>query len=237
MHENCAEEWRDVVGFEGFYLVSSCGRVKTVARRAERVRRGFVDSVPVRERILAQAVHPTGRLYVNMHANDQRARTYTVHRIVIEAFIGPQPDGMECLHRDGDCTNNHVTNLMWGTHAENMRDMVRHGTSARGERSHNARLTEADVRTIRERRAAGETTVELSVRYGVAPCTISQICTGKTWGHLELEKPIRRQYLTDEDVVAIRGMRAAGAKLREIADRFKISIPHASTICSHKRRH
>src|SRR5699024_6464865 len=50
-----------------------------------------------------------------------------VHRLVLEAFVGPCPDGMEACHWDDDKTNNHVSNLRWATQSDNMHDRVRNG--------------------------------------------------------------------------------------------------------------
>ncbi len=51
----------------------------------------------------------------------------TVHRLVLEAFVGPCPPGMQCRHLDGNPANNRLENLAWGTHAENAADKIRHG--------------------------------------------------------------------------------------------------------------
>ena len=45
-----------------------------------------------------------------------------IHRLVLESFVGPCPDGMETRHLDGNRENNHFQNLCWGTHSENMKD-------------------------------------------------------------------------------------------------------------------
>lgn len=45
-----------------------------------------------------------------------------IHRLVLETYVGPCPKGMECRHLDGNRTNNHLHNLCWGTHLENMED-------------------------------------------------------------------------------------------------------------------
>lgn len=60
---------------------------------------------------------------------DGRRSTRTVHRLVLETFVGPSGD-LEARHLDGNPSNNHLSNLAWGTHSENMMDTVRH-------RSHN----------------------------------------------------------------------------------------------------
>ena len=54
-----------------------------------------------------------------------------VHRLVLEAFVGPCPPGLECLHRDHDTANNRLRNLRWGTRTENIEDKVKAGR-ARG---------------------------------------------------------------------------------------------------------
>lgn len=51
-----------------------------------------------------------------------------VHRLVLETFVGPCPPGMEALHRNGNPSDNSLSNLHWGTKIENAADMLRHGT-------------------------------------------------------------------------------------------------------------
>jgi len=55
-------------------------------------------------------------------------RSANVHSLVAEAFYGPRPDGLEVRHLNGVATDNRPENLKYDTHAENMRDRVRHGT-------------------------------------------------------------------------------------------------------------
>src|ERR1044072_2359706 len=52
---------------------------------------------------------------------------YMVHRIVLEAFVGPRPAGMECRHLDGNPGNNNLSNLQWGTPLQNAADRKAHG--------------------------------------------------------------------------------------------------------------
>ncbi len=121
-------EWRPVVGYEGLYEVSNTGRVRSVARvvvythhrSGKPVRRAF----PAVERVVG--VHPSGHRQVTL-SREGRVWTWTVHTLVLRAFVGPCPPGLEGLHDDGDPANNHVGNLSWGTRSENMLDRVRHG--------------------------------------------------------------------------------------------------------------
>ena len=50
-----------------------------------------------------------------------------VHRLVLLAFRGAPPPGMECRHLDGDPGNNQLSNLVWGTRKQNAADTIRHG--------------------------------------------------------------------------------------------------------------
>ncbi|ONI62639.1 hypothetical protein CSIV_14285 [Microbacterium sp. CSI-V] len=112
-----AERWRPVVGYEGFYEVSDEGRVRGLDRIDAR---GW--------RIRGRLLSATGARYRSVSlCRDGVARTVQVHRLVLEAFVGPCPEGMEALHADDVKTHNALSNLRWSTHSDNMRDVVRNG--------------------------------------------------------------------------------------------------------------
>ena len=56
-----------------------------------------------------------------------QGKSHYVHRLVLEAFVGPPLPGQETCHLDSDASNNHLNNLRWDTRAGNMRDMANHG--------------------------------------------------------------------------------------------------------------
>jgi hypothetical protein len=58
-------------------------------------------------------------------------KTRRVHEIILLAFVGPKPPGLECRHLDGNPANCALSNLAWGTHLENEADKARHGTDQR----------------------------------------------------------------------------------------------------------
>jgi hypothetical protein len=121
------EIWRPVVGYEGLYDVSSLGRVKSLERLS-------LSGKRIRERILKPL--PTARYPgVTLHRERIQTRHY-IHRLVALAFLGPCPEGQEVRHKDGgrDCPR--LSNLEYGTHAENMQDMVLHGKCYWTNRTH-----------------------------------------------------------------------------------------------------
>lgn len=104
------EDWKDVVGWEGLYQVSSYGNVKNA-------RTGL---------ILRQGINGKGRYTVRPYSNGC-GRTKNVHCLVAEAFLGPKPRGLEVCHNDGNCLNNRIENLRYDTRSENIKDRYRHG--------------------------------------------------------------------------------------------------------------
>ena len=114
-----------------------------------------------------------------------------VHQLVAETFIGPRQDGMCVCHKDGDKTNNHVSNLYYGTRSDNAKDAVMHGTHnflqdgfnelhPSGEDCAWAKLDEDKVRYIKSMKGK-KTCRELSAELGVVYSNISAIWCGRSW--------------------------------------------------------
>lgn len=107
-----------------------------------------------------------------------------VHRLVLEAFIGPCPEKMECCHYDGNPRNNRLDNLRWDTKKNNCADAIRHGRTTRGDRNARAKLTRDDVIEIRQRYANGETQGAIAKSKLVSQATIWRIVRHKCWSHV-----------------------------------------------------
>lgn len=122
-----------------------------------------------------------------VYRQDGSPRCVYVHRMVLETFVGPCPEGSEACHRNGDKTDNRPENLRWDTHAANMADLMKHGghRAPKGEAHLSAKLSAADVRVIRQRIEAGENKSAIAREYGVAPQTIHKIAAGLTWRSVE----------------------------------------------------
>ena len=103
------EEWRDVVGYEGRYQVSSMGRVKSFKWN--------------KERFLKPSMDKDGYLLVNLCAGG-KPKTLKVHRLVCEAFHENPDNRPQVNHINEDKTDNRACNLEWCTCKQN----VNHGS-------------------------------------------------------------------------------------------------------------
>ena len=135
--------------------------------------------------IVGKILKPTPKDgYASVYLAPQRHRR-GVHCLVLEAFVGPRPDGMQCRHLNGVRTDNSLENLSWGTRQQNYADSVIHGTSSRGERNGLSRLTARDVADIRCRHASGSITqYALANEYCVSHTTMGRIIQRRMWKHV-----------------------------------------------------
>lgn len=114
---------------------------------------------------------------------DERFIKY-VHRLVLETFIGPCPDGMEACHNDGNPRNNRLDNLRWDTPSSNMQDKKKHGTNNHGERHGAAKLTDKIVREILLLSKSGISNSEIGEKLGINRAYIGQIVRKERWSHV-----------------------------------------------------
>ena len=161
-----------IPGFEG-YEASNDGRVRSFWRR------GRSGKLGASSHELAGNINRDGYRYVAVKPTGGGECPMFVHRLVLFAFVGPCPDGMQALHGNGDPGDNRLPNLRWGTHAENEDDKERHGRRPRGARHGMAKLSDAAIADIRARRAVGETLVSIATVHGVTHSHVAQICLNK----------------------------------------------------------
>lgn len=122
--EQSTETWRPIPGWEGFYEASDLGNVRSVERK---VSHPFSGMITIRQRRIKTHPHPAGhRLLMLSRGGVGRGRTRLVHTLILQAFVGPRPDGMDGCHNDGNPANNRLSNLRWDTPSENMLDRIWH---------------------------------------------------------------------------------------------------------------
>ena len=174
-----AEIWKAHPDFDGQYLVSTHGRVKTLARTViKRTRSGGFASQKYRERLMSVTLY---KGYGTVRMGGRAGKPRSIHRLVLETFVGPCPEGMEGCHNDGDSTNNWLSNLRWDTHFNNNQDRVKHGTYATGERHPMAKLQPDAVRSIKVSSLSDKA---LAAAFGIGKSQVRRIKTGESWGHL-----------------------------------------------------
>ncbi len=132
----------------------------------------------------------TGYSQFTLYKNDKPIYT-NAHTLVLETFVGLCPDGLECRHKDGNPHNNHLSNLTWGTHSENVQDAVKHKTHGglyvnnRGELNGRSKLNTMQVRLIHKLAKQNYgTQQEIANLFNVGRRQISYIINRKQWKHI-----------------------------------------------------
>ncbi|MDR5741534.1 NUMOD4 domain-containing protein [Caballeronia sp. LZ029] len=185
------EFWRDIPGYEGFYQASDLGNVRSVDRNHI----NHKGTVRVIRGKLLSLVPESGRYFVvELSRNGVQKRRY-VHQLVMEAFVGPCPPGMQVSHtHDRNQQNSRLGNLRYDTptgKTGDTGDKYAHGTLIRKVKPPKAvaavqstpimrksRLTKEHQEEIRRRRAAGETGMSIAREFGVSQPRIRQIVLG-----------------------------------------------------------
>lgn len=124
------EVWKPVAepGYEGLYEVSSQGRVRAKARTIRASNR----VVNYKQRLLKQNLDSNCYPQVVL-CKETKRKTKSVHKLVLEAFIGPAPAGQVAMHRNSVPYDCRLENLEYGTYSENTREAIRVGTHNRSD--------------------------------------------------------------------------------------------------------
>lgn len=153
------------------YLISSIGEVWSRKRK----------------KYLKWCLNHDGYRQVILYCENGKAKTCTIHRLVLKTFVGMPLNNQESRHINGIRTDNSLENLCWGTKKENAADRTRHGTTSKGENHGRAKLTEADVQDIRRYYASGcYSQYELAKIFNINQVHVGRIVRHKTWKHIKI---------------------------------------------------
>lgn len=216
------EDWKAVPAYEGLYLASNHGLVRSLPRNTTsgRIMKLFPDR--------------HGYLYVTLTKDGQQKRR-PVHQLVMEAFGEPCPEGMEIRHLDGNPANNRWApgeteeevranggNLFYGTHARNMQDKADHGTDHNTAKTHCPENHEYTPENTLVNKAGGRVCLTCKRERGLEwyhanathkdPRVICRHC-----GEEFIRQPGmsgNRKYCTEECFVAARAVRQAQYRTR-----------------------
>jgi hypothetical protein len=127
----------------------------------------------------------SGYMIIGFYGN-KKQRTTSVHRAVIETFVGQIPENKNIDHIDGIKHNNKLSNLEMVTRSENQKRAYELGlvVGCKGTRNGNSVLADAQILEIYDMVIDGKSNDEIGEHYGVHPRYISLIRHGKRWGHL-----------------------------------------------------
>ena len=232
-------EWREIPGWDGFYEVSSDGKVRSIRRLVS------INSVtPERKRWMGGSeITPRkvkdGYLVVTLSGGGRRQKL-PVHRAVLMTFSRLPVEGEVCRHMNGNPADNRSSNLQWGSHLENMQDRQEHGHYQTCDSHHMAKLSREQVAEIYTSRG---TTSEIAAKYGVGTSTVNRIRTGVSWSDVtdglpdvkKVEKGERKSDRLDADKAEqIREMRKAGWRHKDIAAVFGVTPATISDVCTGK---
>lgn len=168
------EQWKTIKNFPD-YAVSTYGRVKRITvGQATRI-----------GHILKPGIGGSGYLHVSLAPRGKKHKPKTIHRIVLETFISPCPEGKECNHRDGNKTNNCLKNLEWISRQENIYHSVKILGCGCGERNGSAKLADIEVLQIRQLYKTGNCSQrQLAKQFGISQSAIGCIVRREHWKHI-----------------------------------------------------
>lgn len=220
------EVWKRIPGYEA-YEVSNLGNIRSYVVLGKY---GYVSDTPQR------TLRPgKSRRYLTVALTDTETgvrRSLSVHKLVMLAFVGRCPSGMEIHHKDRNPENNILSNLCYTTHAENMRQAIRSGNAGR-----KRMVYDDDLAKIKEMYQDGVHTQTIADMFGVVRHYVYELCKDVKRRKIDLGPQVKRDWrITPPDIVArIREMRKNGMSLAKIAHKFCLSESGVYRICNRER--
>ena len=164
------EIWKSIKDFSD-YEVSNLGRVRSYKSHW-------------RDPYILKASISTGYCQIRLFKQG-KCFSFLAHHLVLEAFIGPCPDGCESNHKDGVKRNNKDDNLEWTTHGENLAHAYSLGLMSKaGERHSHAKLRDIDILEIRRLAMQNIKQTVIALKFSVSQAHVSHIIRRRVWNHI-----------------------------------------------------
>lgn len=163
------KNWKPVVGFDDFYIVTDEGNVISL-------RQGIV---------MSGRYSTSGYLSLTLCGHPGKKMQSTgIHRIVAEAFHGSPPSRKhEVNHRNGIKTDNRAENLEWVSRSENQIHAVKIGLKPCGENTHMSKLTEKQAIEVLSLKGK-MSQQKIGELYGIQQTQVGRIHRGLRWKKL-----------------------------------------------------
>lgn len=168
------ETWKDIRGYEGYYLISNLGRIKSLSKKLFNGNGYFIS----KEKILMPFLAGAGYEYITLCKKGNKNK-YLIHRLVAIHFVC-NPKGLkEVNHKDGNKRNNNHRNLEWcsrGYNLKHARDMGLNNSIGV-----NNKMSKLDEQQVLEIRESKEKYSLLSIKYNVSISVISDVINFKSY--------------------------------------------------------
>lgn len=181
-----AEEWRFVVGYEGFYEISNKGNLRALERKGiYQGRWNSKSKMTFRARDMKICSTPTGYQYAAIKRPNEKSVKHLIHRLVMQAFIGsPSADRFQVNHKNGIKADNRLENLEYCSASENLLHLTHVLKRKIGGAGGRSKLTkEQAISILSDNRALKE----IGADYGITLQAVWLLKNKKNWKHLHRE--------------------------------------------------
>ena len=177
------EIWKPVNGYENHYEVSNNGRIKSLPKV-----KYYFGHKKIRPEKTMNVKTPRNRgyLFVSLVHPIKKRKTFSIHRLVAEAFIPNPLNKPEVNHIDTNRLNNTTDNLEWLTREEHVIHTNKNikFNRVRGEKHWKSKINNSIVLEIRELHKYGKNYSQISKIFNINDSTVSRIVKRKFWGHI-----------------------------------------------------